>query len=76
MAGKLVELSNLPSNVTLTHKTAAVFIAIEHTAVDLWEQFTLWGEIYSDVKQSEKLNQAYEKQQKFLESLACMHTIS
>jgi hypothetical protein len=63
------ELSNLPSNATLTQKTVAVFIGIEDTAVDLWEQFTLWGEIYSAVKQSKKLNQEYEKQQKFLKSL-------
>ena len=63
------ELNDLPSDATLSQKVTAVFKGIGDAIVDICEEFTLVGQIYSAIENSKKLDEKYEKQQEFLNSL-------
>lgn len=63
------QLKKLPPDATDLQKAEATFKGIGLATKDLWENFTLIGQIYHAIDGSKKLDRKYHDQQDFLESL-------
>ncbi len=63
------EISSLPEDASLIDKVGAVFKGIKDSVIDLYEQYTLLGQIVGAIENSNKLDQSYAKQQEFLHNL-------
>jgi Ca2+-binding RTX toxin-like protein len=55
------ELRTLPPNASITQKVGAVFEGIGRSFVDLFEEFTLPGQILGAIDSSHKLNEQYDQ---------------
>ena len=63
------EILNLPSDASLADRVGAVFRGIGDAVVELYEQFTLIGQIIGAITNSKKLDREYAEQQQFLHRL-------
>ena len=64
------ELKALPPNASVSQKIGAVFKGIGQAFVDLFEEFTLPGQIFGAISNSHKLDKQYEKDRSFLNKLS------
>ncbi len=59
------EFNKLLSDASLISKISVVFKGIKQSVVDIFEQFTLIGQIFGAIDNSTKLDEEYAKQQEF-----------
>ena len=67
------ELQALPPNASVNQKVGAVFKGIGQAFVDLFEEFTLPGQIFGAISNSHKLDEQYNKDRSFLSKLSNYH---
>lgn len=68
------ELEALPPSASITQKVGAVFKGIGEAFVDLFEEFTLPGQIFGAIDNSHKLDEQYDNDRSFLRQLSDYHS--
>ena len=70
------ELSALPPDASISQKVGAVFKGIGHAFVNLFEEFTLPGQVIGEIEKSRKLDDQYKENESFLRQLSDYHNYS
>ena len=65
-----MELDALPSDATFSQRAQAVFKAMGETALDLYEEFTIAGQIFGAITASKRIRESHSKSEHFVSLLS------